>query len=167
VHRLNQKLAKQVLDSENGELFETIVKESNVSPTTVAAFMTETAKALKRDGVCVEKISENTIREIFKAVGSGGLTKEAIPEIVNWLSLHEDKTVEEAVDNIGLKMLSREELEKIIDSIIERNRSLIEQRGVNAFGPLIGVVMKEVRGKANATLVSELVKKRLEQANKQ
>ena len=167
VHRLNQKLAQQVLDSENGELFETIVKESNVSPTTVAAFMTETAKALKRDGVCVEKISENTIREIFKAVGSGGLTKEAIPEIVNWLSLHEDKTVEEAVDNIGLKILSREELEKIIDSIIERNRSLIEQRGANAFGPLIGVVMKEVRGKANATLVSELVKKRLEQANKQ
>ncbi len=167
VHRLNQKLAKQVLDSENGELFETIVKESNVSPTTVAAFMTETAKALKRDGVCVEKISENKIREIFKAVGSGGLTKEAIPEIVNWLSVHEDKTVEEAVDNIGLKILSREELEKIIDSIIEHNRSLIEQRGANAFGPLIGVVMKEVRGKANATLVSELVKKRLEQANKQ
>jgi glutamyl-tRNA(Gln) amidotransferase subunit E len=167
VHRLNQKLAKQVLDSENGDLFETIVKESNVSPTTVAAFMTETTKALKRDGVCVEKISENTIREIFKALGSGGLTKEAIPEIVNWLSLHEDKTVEEAVDNIGLKILSREELEKIIDSIIERNRSLIEQRGANAFGPLIGVVMKEVRGKANATLVSELVKKRLEQANKQ
>jgi len=167
VHRLNQKLAKQVLDSENGELFETIVKESNVSPTTVAAFMTETTKALKRDGVCVEKISENTIREIFKALGSGGLTKEAIPEIVNWLSLHEDKTVEEAVDNIGLKILSREELEKIIDFIIERNRSLIEQRGANAFGPLIGVVMKEVRGKANATLVSELVKKRLEQANKQ
>jgi glutamyl-tRNA(Gln) amidotransferase subunit E len=167
VHRLNQKLAKQVLDSENGELFETIVKESNVSPTTVAAFITETAKALKRDGVCVEKISENKIREIFKAVGSGGLTKEAIPEIVNWLSLHEDKTVEEAVNNIGLKILSREELEKIIDSIIEHNRSLIEQRGANAFGPLIGVVMKEVRGKANATLVSELVKKRLEQANKQ
>jgi glutamyl-tRNA(Gln) amidotransferase subunit E len=167
VHRLNQKLAKQVLDSENGELFETIVKESNVSPTTVAAFMTETAKALKRDGVCVEKISENKIREIFKAVGSGGLTKEAIPEIVNWLSVHEDETVEEAVDNIGLKILSREELEKIIDSIIEHNRSLIEQRGANAFGPLIGVVMKEVRGKANATLVSELVKKRLEQPNKQ
>jgi glutamyl-tRNA(Gln) amidotransferase subunit E len=166
VYKLNQKLAKQIFDSEYGELFETIVKESNVSPTTVAAFMTETTKALKRDGVSVEKVSEDQIREIFKAVSSGGLTKEAIPEIVSWLSRHEDSTVENAIDRIGLKMLSSEELEKIVDSVIERNRSLIEERGANAFGPLIGMVMKEVRGKANAALVSELVKKRLERARK-
>lgn len=164
VHKLNQKLAKQILDSDYGELFETIVKESNVSPTTVAAFMTETAKALKRDGVSVEKVSENQIREIFRAVGSGGLTKEAIPEIVSWLSQHQDGTVEDAIDRIGLRMLSSEEIDKIIDSVIGHNRSLIEERGANAFGPLIGMVMKEVRGKANVALVSELVKKRLERA---
>jgi glutamyl-tRNA(Gln) amidotransferase subunit E len=166
VYKLNQKLAKQIFDSEYGELFETIVKESNVSPTTVAAFMTETTKALKRDGVSVEKVSEDQIREIFKAVSSGGLTKEAIPEIVSWLSRHEDSTVENAIDRIGLKMLSSEELEKIVDSVIERNRSLIEERGANAFGPLIGMVMKEVRGKAIAASVSELVKRKLESACK-
>jgi len=165
-YKLNQKLAKQILDSEYGELFETIVKESSVSPTTVAAFMTETAKALKRDGVSVEKVLDNQIREIFRAVGSGRLTKEAIPEIVSWLSQHEDSTVENAIDRIGLKMLSNEELDEIVNSVIEHNRSLIEERGANAFGPLIGMVMKEVRGKANAALVSELVKKRLECAHK-
>ena len=165
-YKLNQKLAKQILDSEYGELFETIVKESTVSPTTVAAFMTETAKALKRDGVSVEKVLDNQIREIFQAVGSGRLTKEAIPEIVSWLSQHEDSTVENAIDRIGLKMLSNEELDEIVNSVIEHNRSLIEERGANAFGPLIGMVMKEVRGKANAALVSELIKKRLERAYK-
>jgi glutamyl-tRNA(Gln) amidotransferase subunit E len=165
-YKLNQKLAKQILDSEYGELFETIVKESSVSPTTAAAFMTETTKALKRDGICVEKVSEDQIREIFRAVGSGGLTKEAIPEIVSWLSQHEGSTVEDAINRIGLKILSSEELVKIIDSAVEHNRSLIEERGADAFGPLIGMVMKEVRGKANAALVSELVKKRLEQVHK-
>jgi glutamyl-tRNA(Gln) amidotransferase subunit E len=165
-YNLNQKLAKQILDSEYGELFETTVKESNVSPTTVAAFMTETAKALKRDGVRVEKVSDNQIREVFRAVGSGRLTKEAVPEIVSWLSQHENSTVNDAINKIGLKMLSSEELEKIVDSLIERNRSLIQERRANAFGPLIGMVMKEVRGKANAASVSELVKKRLEHACK-
>jgi glutamyl-tRNA(Gln) amidotransferase subunit E len=165
-YKLNQKLAKQILDSEYGELFETIVKESNISPTTVAAFVTETAKALKRDGVRVEKVLDNQIREIFKAVGSGRLTKEAVPEIVSWLSRHENSTVDDAINEIGLKMLSSEELEKIVDSVIESNRSLIEERGVIAFGPLIGMVMKEVRGKVNAASVSELVKKRLEHAYK-
>lgn len=166
-YKLNQKLAKQILDSEYGELFETIVKESNISPTTVAAFMTETAKALKRDGVRVEKVSDNQIREVFRAVGSGRLTKEAVPEIVSWLSQHENSTVDNAINMIGLKMLSGEELEKIVDSAIERNRTLIQERRENAFGPLIGLVMKEVRGKANAASVSELVKKRLEHAYKE
>lgn len=165
-YRLNQKLAKQILDSEYGELFEIIVNESKVSPTTIAAFMTETAKALKRDGVPVEKVADNQIREIFKAVGSGRLTKEAISEIVSWLSQHEDNSVDDAINKIGLKMLSSEELEKIVDSIMERNRTLIQERGEDAFGPLLGMVMKEVRGKAIAASVSELVKKRLERARK-
>ena len=117
-YKLNQKLAKQILDSEYGELFETIVKESNVSPTTVAAFMTETAKALKRDGVSIEKVQENQIREIFRAIGSEKLTKEAIPRIMTWLSQHEDSTVDNAMESIGLKMLSNKELDKIVDSII-------------------------------------------------
>jgi len=162
-YKLNQKLAKQVLDSEYGELFEIIVKESNVSPTTVAAFMTETLKALRRDGIHVEKVSEDQMREIFSGLDSGKLTKEAIPEIVSWLSEHEDKTLQEAINSIGLKMLSKEELERIIDSAIEKNRRLIDERGTSAFGSLIGIVMKEVRGKASTALVGDLVEKKLKQ----
>lgn len=161
-YNLNQKLAKQVLDSEYVELFETIAKESKVSPTTIAAFMTETTKALKREGIHVEKVSDTHIREIFTAVGSGRLTKEAVPEIVSWLSQHEGSNVENAIAGIGLKMLSSEELGRIIGAVIERNRSLIEERGANALGPLIGLVMKEVRGRADVTMVSEFVKKSLE-----
>lgn len=161
-YKLNEKLAKQVLDSEHGELFEIIVKESSVSPTTVAAFMTETMKALKRDGVQVEKVSGSSIREIFVCLGSGEVTKEAVPEIVTWLAKHESGTVQEATSKIGLKMLSKEELERIIENTVQKNRSLIKEHGANACGAVIGLVMKEVRGKADAALVSELVKKRVE-----
>ena len=163
-YRLNEKLAKQMLNSEYGELFEVIVKESKVSATTVAAFMTENMKALKRDGVPVEKVTETHIRDMFNYVGSGEVTKEAIPEIVTWLGQHEGSTVQEATKSIGLKMLSKEELAKIIEHTIQTNKRLIEERGANAYGALIGIVMKEVRGKANAALVSELVKQKLENA---
>jgi glutamyl-tRNA(Gln) amidotransferase subunit E len=162
VYRLNQKLAKQILGSEYSELFETAVKESSVSPTTVAAFLTETTKALKRDGVHVENVSDSQMREIFKTVGSGELAKEAISEVVAWLSHHGDASVKDAIDSAGLKMLSREELERIIDSYVERNKRLIQERGAGASGALVGMVMKEVRGKAEASLVSRLVKERVE-----
>jgi glutamyl-tRNA(Gln) amidotransferase subunit E len=165
-YKLNQKLARQILDSEYGEVFETVVKESGVSPTTVAAFMTETLKALKRDGVQVEKISKNQIREVFSSIGSGKLTKEAAPEVCSWLSKNEGKTAQEAIDSIGLNMLSDAELEKVIDKVIASNKSLVEEKGTSASGPLVGLVMKEVRGKANATSVSEFVKKKLSQLEK-
>jgi len=160
---LNQKLAKQILDSERSELFEAIVKESQVSPTTVAVFLTETLKSLKRDGVQVDNVSENEIREIFTSISSGELTKEAIPEIVSWLSKHEDRSVKEAISSVGLKVLSTEELEKIVDEAIRANKKLIEERRVNAFGALMGIIMKDVRGKADATSVSELIRKKLRQ----
>jgi len=162
-YRLNQKLAKQILDSEYSELFETIVKESEVSPTTVAAFLTETLRALKRDGVQVDNMSEKQMREIFKHVGNGELTKEAIPEVVGWLSKHEGKNIQEAISSMGLKILSKEELMKIVDNIVENNRKIVEERGMEAFGPLMSMVMKEVRGKANPALVSELLREKLKQ----
>ncbi len=164
--KLNQKLAKQILDSEHSELFEVIVKESGVSPTTVAAFLTETLRALKRDGVQVEKVSEKQVREVFKLVGSGELAKEAIPDVIGWLSRHEGKNIQEAISSLSLKVLSKEEVKKIVDRVVEDNRKLIEERGAEAFGPLMSMVMKEVRGRANVALVSELIKKRLEQIGK-
>jgi glutamyl-tRNA(Gln) amidotransferase subunit E len=163
---LNQKLAKQILDSQNTELFEIIVKESNVAPTTVAAFMTETLKALKRDGVQVDRISDHQIREIFKAAGHGKLTKEAVPGIFTWLSEHEEKTVEEAISSMGLNMLSEGELERVVDDAIAASKDLIKERGTNAFEPIVGIVMKKVRGRADAASVSDLVKKKLAQKEK-
>jgi glutamyl-tRNA(Gln) amidotransferase subunit E len=162
-YKLNQKLAKQILDSEYAELFETIIKESQVSPTTVATFLTETLKALKREGVQIENLSENQIREIFRSLGAGELTKEALTDIAAWLSKHQNKGLREAIDSLGLKIISRGDLEKIINGIIERNKELIKTREADAFKIIMGVTMKEVRGKADPEIVSALLKKLLEE----
>jgi glutamyl-tRNA(Gln) amidotransferase subunit E len=158
---LNKKLARQIIDSEYSALFEIIVKESGVSATTVAAFLTETLKALKRDGVQIEKVSENQIREIFRCVGSGELAKEAVADVFGWLSKHEGKSLRDAVDSLALKMFSKAELETLVDRAIAANRQAVEKLGKNAFGMLMGMVMKEVRGKADPELVSKLLKERL------
>jgi glutamyl-tRNA(Gln) amidotransferase subunit E len=165
--QLNQKLAKQILDSEYSELFEAVIKESNVSPTVVAVFLTETLKGLKREGVDVEKVSEDRMKEIFGSLGSGKLTKEIMPDIFAWLAKNENKSLDEAISSLGLKLFTKEELERTVEKIIEKNTSLVEERGVNAFGALMGMVMKEVRGKANADVVSEFIRKKLEHVIKE
>ncbi len=158
---LNEKLAKQIADSEYNLLFEEIVKETGVQASTVAAFLTETLKALKREGVQVEKVGEDQIKSVFGAVGSGELTKEAVPDVFSWLSKNEGKSVQDAVAALGLKMLTEAELAPIVDRAVAANKQSVDKLGKNAYGMLMGAVMKEVRGKANPELVAKLLRERL------
>ena len=161
-YELNRKLAKQILDSEYADLFEVVARETGVSPTVIAVALTETLKALRRERVNVETVTDGQFRELFSLIGSGKTTKEAIPEILTWLSKHEGAAAKEAIEGLGLEMISEKELEEMIDGLIERNKSLIEKRGKGAFEPLMGMIMKKIRGRVKAELVSGILKKRLD-----
>ncbi len=159
---LNLKLARQILDSEYANLFEAMVQETGVSSTLIAVALTETMKALRREGVEVEKVSDEQIRELFHLIDAEKTAKEAIPDVITWLSNHKDETAKKAIESLGLTMISNEELEKIIEKMTKENRSLIEERGQGALGPLMGKIMKKVRGRVKAELLSETLKKKLE-----
>jgi glutamyl-tRNA(Gln) amidotransferase subunit E len=159
---LNEKLAKQLVDSEYGSLFEETARESGVASSTVAAFLTETVKALKREGISVDNVSDEQIKCIFKSVGQGTLAKEAIGDVFSWLSENEGKTLQNAVNVLGLKMFTEADLAPIIDRIVATNKPQIEKLGKSALAMLMGAAMKEVRGKANPELVGKLLRERLQ-----
>ena len=160
-YSLNEKLAKQLIDCEYTALFEETAQACQVAASTVAAFLTETVKALKRDGIAAENVTDEQIGAIFAAVGAGELTKEAVAEVFTWLSKNEGKTVQYATAALGLIMYTEEDLAPIINRIVAANQVQIQKLGKNAFGILMGATMKEVRGKANPELVSKLLKERL------
>jgi glutamyl-tRNA(Gln) amidotransferase subunit E len=160
-YTLNEKLAKQLLDSEYLPVFEDAAKIKGVQASTVAAFLTETVKALKREAIPIENVSDEQIMTIFQTVGAGDLAKEAISGVFSWLARNEGKTVQDAVDALGLKMFTEADLAPIIDRIIASNKAQIEKLGKNAFGMLMGAAMKEVRGKASPDLVSKMLRERL------
>ncbi len=66
---LNEKLAKQIADSEFNLLFDEIVKETGVQASTIAVFLTETLKALKREGVQMKKSAKNKSKASSKLSG--------------------------------------------------------------------------------------------------
>jgi glutamyl-tRNA(Gln) amidotransferase subunit E len=158
---LNEKLAMQVIDSEYGELFALLVKESGVAATTVAVFLTETHKSLKRDGVAVEQVADDQIMEIFRGVGSGEVVKEAVADIFVWFSKNEGKKLHDAIDALGLKLFSKTEIANLVEEVIAKNKKLVDKMGLKAFGMLMGILMKEVRGKAEPKVVSTLLRERL------
>ena len=70
-------------------------------------------------------------------------------------------SVQEAIAELDLKMFSEAELVVLIDRAVAANKQAVDKLGKNAFGMLMGVVMKEVRGKANPELVAKLLKERV------
>lgn len=160
-YRLNLKVARQILDSEYVDLFETIARDTGVYPMVIAVSLTETMKALKREGVEIEKVTVEQIKALFRLIDSGKTTKEAIPEILSWLPKHEGSRVEDAIESLGLGIIAQGEVEAIIAELIRENKGLLEAKGMGSLGPLMGIAMKKFRGRVKPEMVSETLKRKL------
>ena len=156
---LNKKLADQVLISDYSEVFETVASTTRISPSFIAATLTETFRSMQRDSIDVNILSEEIIQDLFSFIDSGNVAKEAIPEILVWMVKHEDVTLDDAIKALGLRMVTEKKLKEIVDRVIRENEDIIRKRRITALGPLMGIIMKELRGKADAEKISLLLKK--------
>jgi glutamyl-tRNA(Gln) amidotransferase subunit E len=77
------------------------------------------------------------------------------------LCKNEDKTIQEAVEALGLQSISHDNLEKLIGKIVEDNKDLVKKRGEGSFGALMGLAMNDLRGKADAAIVSKILKEKI------
>ena len=162
-YRLNKKLASQILDSDYSDVFETVATTTSMSPSFIAATVTETFKSLQREGIDVSVLSDETIQDLFSFVASGNVAKEAIPELLVWMVKHETTTLEDAAQALGLKMIPELKLKEIVDRVVRENEALILERKGAALGPLMGMLMRDLRGKADAEKISQLVKNGIDQ----
>jgi glutamyl-tRNA(Gln) amidotransferase subunit E len=161
-YNLNHKLASQVVGSDYMELFEEISNELPVEPTLVAVTLTEDLTKLKRDGHQVETLEDGVIEETFKLFVEKRLVRESIPDLLAWLSDNLGSTHEDGLRALNLVLLTESEILRIINSKIENNKELVKNRGKMAFGAIMGMVMSEIRGKADAADVQRLIRQSLE-----
>ena len=61
-------------------------------------------------------------------------------------------------------MLSNEELTSLVERYVREQTSMVKQQRHAAFGKLMNMIMGEVRGRADAKLVGDLLKSTLEEA---
>ena len=153
---LPRVMVDQVLRSEYLDLFEKFSK--NVDPVLVANTFTSTIKDLSRKGIDTSGLSEENFEELFSSVKNKKISKEAIPDVLE--SVCKDKiSVSKAIAKSGLKALDKEQLRKIIRKIFEKYPELVKEK---RFSPLMGEIMKEVRGKIGGDVVSKVLKEELD-----
>jgi glutamyl-tRNA(Gln) amidotransferase subunit E len=159
---IERNYALQLAASEKLPLFDRAVQEG-IKPKLAAFTLLSTLTELRRDGVDTRKISDSDYLETLHAVEHGKAAKEAIPEIFR--SIAEGNTFGDALSKMA-PSVSREELEIIVRNIIADRSEFIAQKGKAALGPLMGVVMAEVRGSVDGKIVSEVLRKEIDAANK-
>ena len=72
-------------------------------------------------------------------------------------------SIEEAMKNTSIETLNESDLEKIIQRIITKNEQLIKNQKERAIGPLMGIAMKELRGKVAGENVNKLLQKHIQE----
>jgi len=163
-YSLNEKLARQIVDSDYMGLFEELASNHKALTTLAAVTLTEDLKKLERDGVPVEVLTDKAIRDTFHLVGSGETVKESVPAILTWLARNPAKPSKEAIVALGLSMLSEAQLTSIVEAKIRTNPDMLSKMGEKAAGPIMGAVMAEIRGKAKAADVQAMINRKLREA---
>jgi glutamyl-tRNA(Gln) amidotransferase subunit E len=161
-YNLNEKLARQVVNSIHAGFFEELAKEGMGDSTLLAVTLTETLKSLERDGVPVGALDESAMKGVFAIVNEGKTAKESVPELMTWLASNPDQSAEEALDALGLGMMTVDVLRKLVEARVSEKSGMVEQMGMKAFGPLMGLIMGEIRGKAQAGDVQNLLREALQ-----
>ncbi|MEM2015318.1 MAG: Glu-tRNA(Gln) amidotransferase subunit GatE [Candidatus Methanomethylicia archaeon] len=165
-HGLSIKLAEELIDSEMDELFEEIVNKYNVNTTLVASTLVYTMNTLKNEGIDIGRITKDKIMDLFSYVSRGDIAKEAIPDILRYLAQNPAINVEEAIRNLGKVKMTIEELEEIVKKEVEKAEDIIRSRGMASMSILMGRIMGIVRGKIDGKMVSETVRRILEEKMK-
>ena len=168
-YKLNPQLAEQIFDSRYIGLFEKIVEKIKTNPTFVASILCSTITNLERSGLNSDLLKNEEILKLFNLLEDGEIAKESIEIIFESIMSGKSKTTEEAMKNASIESVNEEEIEKIIVDIIEKNEGIIKNQKERAVGPLMGIVMKELRGKASGEIINSLllknIKKKLENAS--
>lgn len=104
------------------------------------------------------------LNQIISELDKGTISSKQAKEIFN-KALEEEKEPKNYITKDNAQISDEGVLEDIIDNILANNHSQIEayKNGrTNLFDYFVGQVMKETRGKANPSMVKEILKKRLD-----
>lgn len=153
----DEGLAHQMAYSEKLPLFERAVSEG-IRPVFAARTVLASLKEVSRAGACANSLSDDSVIGVMKAVEAGHAAKEAVFDILS--ACAGGSSVSEAIAKVA-PAFSKDELRELVKGVVNERVEFIRSRGKAALGPVMGVVMKEVRGRIDGKIVSDVLNEEL------
>lgn len=163
---LNRELAEKIAYSKHLPLFEALLEtysdNEHVNSTLIARTLVGIVPEIRRNGAETDNLTDEHFREVFAAISNQEIAKEAIQELLTSLAKEPELTVQQAISNLGLSAFDPEEVENFIKKMVREKGDFIIDKGPAALGPLMGIVMKEYRGTVDGKILSQMLKKEID-----
>ena len=163
---LNKELAEKIAYSKYLPLFENLIgtyrKDVNVNSTLIARTLVGIVPEIRRNGVDTENLTDEHFKGLFAAISNQEIAKEAIQDLLTALAKEPELSVPEAISKLGLSAFDPQEVENFIKKTVRERGDFIREKGPAALCPLMGIVMKEYRGAVDGKILSQMLKKELD-----
>lgn len=161
---LNDELADKISRNSNFGLFERIMESyENIPATLVVRTLTDTlAELMQEIEADIENLEDRHFMALFKLLSANTFGKEAVPDILKFLANQPGKSVERAIEEIGLGV-DKGEVEVLIADIVNQKKKFIREKRERAVGPLMGIVMKELRGKVDGKVINKILEEKVKE----
>jgi len=144
------------------QLFEEVLRTFSLAPALVVRTLEATPREQAREGVPVADLSDRHYLDCFALVSGKKVAKEGLPELLKAMAENPQASAEDAARMAGLVGADQDRVESLISRVVVERADFVREHGERAQGPLMGVVMKELRGKADGALVSTILKREIE-----
>jgi len=151
---MSEDLVDQIVRDVSLPLFEEVMSRVRADATLVANTLVNSFRSLRRAGVNVDALADSQIIEFFEQLSLGRIVKEDIESVLT--EMVRGRPLEEILRE--RERIGEEELRTIIEGILEEKSQLLAERGERSFGPIMGEVMKHVRGKIDGAIVGKVLK---------
>ncbi|MCJ7450246.1 MAG: Glu-tRNA(Gln) amidotransferase subunit GatE [Candidatus Nanohaloarchaeota archaeon QJJ-9] len=156
-----RQLAEQLHNASKLRLYENVKDKVDMDEREVANFLVNKLEDISsRYEVDTDQLGEKDLVATLNLIEGGEITSDAVPDVVEKV-VEESKSPQEVVDELGLGTLGEEEVRKAVKEVLEDKKELVESQGEHAKGALMGLVMEEVKGEAEGSLVSRILDEEL------
>ncbi len=147
-YKLSEDLSSQLVRRLLADRFEELMAKLKVDSTTVASVLVSDLRDLRREGVDVSIFTNEKLTETFKLLEENKISKDALKDLMLAVSKKPEEPVEKIAEEENLTLLSEDEVRAIIHDIVSGQENMVKERQMGAMGPLMGMSMKQLKGKA-------------------
>jgi len=160
-HGLNEEVVRQLVYGDLLDRFEALTARGR-SPSLVARLLTQELPSVTGPGDAPTfDPSVDLVDGLLVATETGRLAKEGVAKVLAALASGAP-TLDKAIEAAGAGGMSAQELAALISELVARHADLVRARGKEAFSPLMGDVMRAVRGRRDGKEVADELRRAID-----